>query len=104
MGDEKHGVTVFGEGIRALSVRMLVAATLAVEPGRIGLHAAAHRTAHQAVHRQAEVPALEVPQRHIDGAQCLDGQPLLAMITQGCRDSANEARSRTHPYQGEAAL
>lgn len=33
-------------------------------------------------HGQAEVPALEVPQRHIDGAQCLDGQPLLAMITQ----------------------
>src|SRR5271163_1266406 len=61
---------------------------LSVKSGRIGLDAAAHRAAHQTVHRQAVMPALQIPQRDVDRAQRLDRKSLLAVIAAGCTDFA----------------
>jgi len=42
-------------------IRYCITPALAVEPGRIGLHAATQRTTHQLMHRQPEIPTFQVP-------------------------------------------
>ncbi len=59
-----------------------IAVALAVEPGGVGLDPVAQAAPQQDVHRHAEMPPLEVPQRDVDGRQRFDRQPLLAVIAQ----------------------
>jgi hypothetical protein len=39
------------------------------------------------MYRQPEIPALQVPQRSIDGAQRFYGEPLLAMVAQAVAEA-----------------
>jgi hypothetical protein len=42
-------------------IRYCITPALAVEPGRIGLHAATQRATHQLMQRQPEIPTFQVP-------------------------------------------
>src|SRR3954449_11604566 len=59
-----------------------VAAPLTIEASGIGLAPVAQRAADQAMHRQAEMPALQIPQRDVDCAQRFDREALLAVVAQ----------------------
>jgi hypothetical protein len=59
-----------------------VAGLAAVEAGRVGADLGAHRSAHQAVRRDAEVLALQVPQRDVDPGERLHRQALLAVVAE----------------------
>jgi uncharacterized protein involved in type VI secretion and phage assembly len=51
-------------------------------PGGVRPDPGAQRPAHQAVRGDAEVLALEVPQRAVDPRERLDGQALLAVVAE----------------------
>src|SRR5690606_7097733 len=57
-----------------------VAGLTPVQPGCVRLHLGARRPAHQAMRGDAEVPALEVPERDVDAGERLHRQALLAMV------------------------
>ena len=74
------------EAFRDITGRLLgkiaqrIARFAPVQSGRIGLHLAAKRAAEQAMHGNAEVLSLDVPQRDVDAAQPLDHGALLPVI------------------------
>ena len=50
--------------------------------GGVGLDPVAHPSAQKDGHRHAEVPALDVPERHVDAGQRRDGQPAHPLVAQ----------------------